>query len=478
MGRAGMLVVLLLSACTKHNPEACCTTTADCAAKGLPDGTGCEDGYTCTNNTCVPPVSCQAPSDCPEELPLCNMETSMCATCLTDTDCAAGICDTGAGSCRSCTDDSECASGYCDLPSGNCGLNVTAWKYVPDACDTPGTDDWMVDSTSASFDTSTDGNCHEIRAQIDGPELCILHYRNVIAIPGSNLRATGKRALVVVVEQDFDWSGMLDISANPSMPFDTGPAGGWSVSGTHAFVAAQDPVDPAESDGGGGAGGRTAGGSGGGYRMDVPPPGNGGTVLDVLTLGPLIAGARAASVPDPPTNMTQARGGNGGGAFVVISCGGKITFSGTVNASGAGGSGKRFVTRPVGEGPSYATGGSGGGAGGNLLFEGDDISITGSFLANGGAGGDGGSGTGHTPTFQIPCATGVMANGGGKGGDGGCADTPPTDGGPASIGLGTTAGGGGGSVGWFRTATRGSTPTVTPAFAQPAFSPNEMIGRR
>lgn len=89
-----LLVVLLVGGCTKRNPGACCTTDADCEAKGLPAGTDCASGETCVNNGCVPLTTCQADSDCTSPTPLCDLDQGVCiAACASSDDCAEQACD-------------------------------------------------------------------------------------------------------------------------------------------------------------------------------------------------------------------------------------------------------------------------------------------------------------------------------------------------------------------------------------------------
>ena len=48
-----LFIAILCAACTKQNPNVCCTDAADCAAQGLPQVTPCHDGLLCRGNLCI-----------------------------------------------------------------------------------------------------------------------------------------------------------------------------------------------------------------------------------------------------------------------------------------------------------------------------------------------------------------------------------------------------------------------------------------
>ncbi len=131
-------------------------------------------------------------------------------------------------------------------------------------------------------------------------------------------------------------------------------------------------------------------------------------------------------------------------------------------------------------------GGSGGGAGGNVVFQGADVVITGYLFANGGSGGAGkpsGSGIG-APGYEgerslVAITGGIGTAGGGSGGAGGSGTSLPGHGKLTTMAPMSTAGGGGGSVGFFQSYTpAGVTPTLTPSAASPAPQPNGTIPTR
>jgi len=150
--RSVLAMALLVGACgSQVNPDACCTDAADCATKGLPDGSMCTGGLICRGNTCVA-EDCTTSADCEAGAPFCPSLGLCAATCDTDAECPgfggnpidqfcsnggcvqcrdgsdcamdAPICD--AGACRGCAADSECASGLC----GSAGACVDAASIV------------------------------------------------------------------------------------------------------------------------------------------------------------------------------------------------------------------------------------------------------------------------------------------------------------------------------------------------------------
>lgn len=154
--------------------------------------------------------------------------------------------------------------------------------------------------------------------------------------------------------------------------------------------------------GGGGGGkstGTNAGGGGGGSHLtpgqngggtDLSLVGSGGARYGTKTLMPLIGGSGGGgSVTDPsPSAPFTSIGGGGGGGAILIVCDGTINFTGSINASGGGGSLTAFFG---------GTGkGSGGGAGGAIRVIATNI-IGGSPVLSV-QGGGGGSGFGAVVT--------------------------------------------------------------------------------
>lgn len=130
------LLGLLLVACTKPNPAACCLDEADCAANGFKEVRMCAAGLACVDHQCVVP-SCSM-TGCAAEAPVCNITTDVCEGCTESNQCSrfsdTDVCDTATGACvecvtaadcdaaepvcdasrcRACKLDSECSSGAC-----------------------------------------------------------------------------------------------------------------------------------------------------------------------------------------------------------------------------------------------------------------------------------------------------------------------------------------------------------------------------
>lgn len=153
-----VLGVFGLIACTKHNPDSCCTTAEQCIAVGLSEMHGCDTGKTCDmGGTCVS-IECSTSADCTSpDAPICENQLCIakcssdpecsgtagkpycatdgtCVACDMDSQCSADmpVCDSTARSCRSCALDSECASGVCLEDLGTCA-DASRLIYVASA---------------------------------------------------------------------------------------------------------------------------------------------------------------------------------------------------------------------------------------------------------------------------------------------------------------------------------------------------------
>ncbi|HEY1557349.1 MAG TPA: choice-of-anchor Q domain-containing protein [Kofleriaceae bacterium] len=178
-----LVTVLGLVACTKPNPNRCCTDEADCEANDIPAGSTCADGLVCRGNQCIAEtctassacestdpfcvsglcadsctddsqcpgagddpslthctggvcVACATNTDCPASTPACV--DNVCLDCAMDSDCPAStpICDMNA--CRICQTDAECDSQVCDVDHGTC-VDAGSIRYAsptgPDTAD-------------------------------------------------------------------------------------------------------------------------------------------------------------------------------------------------------------------------------------------------------------------------------------------------------------------------------------------------------
>ncbi len=171
------LPIVLAFACTKHNPEACCSTADQCSTYGLSGITSCAGTQVCNSTgACVAP-QCTTNTDCTDPtMPLCVNQLCVAPQCSTNTDCTdptapfcennvcvaacgsdadcmgmagrpncatsgecvacetdamcttatAPVCDGSAFACRGCVADSECSSGICLESNGTCADASTA----------------------------------------------------------------------------------------------------------------------------------------------------------------------------------------------------------------------------------------------------------------------------------------------------------------------------------------------------------------
>lgn len=156
-----LLGLILVGACTKPNPNRCCTDEADCTAQGLPADSQCGDGLLCRGGQCIA-QTCSTANDCDASAPFC-VNASCTETCTADDECpgfggaatqtycesgacvqcrsgsnadcigATPVCDTG--TCRGCASHSECASGVCTA-TGACADAADIAYVAPGASDT------------------------------------------------------------------------------------------------------------------------------------------------------------------------------------------------------------------------------------------------------------------------------------------------------------------------------------------------------
>ncbi|MEO8701634.1 MAG: hypothetical protein ABI867_16430 [Kofleriaceae bacterium] len=444
-----VLVVAVLAGCdvlpTRRNPNACCTTEADCDALGIPIGSDCAANLECIDNTCTQTV-CQADSDCTAPNGFCAPEGT-CVECVESSQCGDSICDTTLHTCRGCEVNSECPLGLC--LDGACHASIVP-KYLPNVCDAPATIPTRTFAKFTTIDTDDDASCTEIVPQTDGPALCVIRAGVIDIAVGAELRASGSRALALVADDNLTVEGILDISANGRVD---GPAGGLVTSGGPATGLV----------GGGGAGFRTEGAPGG-TTVDGGAANAGDAQLDPATLEILRGGTRPAA----------SLAGGGGGAATLISCRGITVVSGILAASGGGGAGSRDLNPGV-------IAGSGGGSGGYFVLQGVNVDVTGQVFANGGAGGAGKTnlqtiaqgGNNGTRSLQ-PALGGDASPGAGDGGNGGTSAAPSI--GRAATVAGASGGGGGGSSGFLQTYTpAGVAPNLVPSAASPGFQMNLTI---
>ena len=141
-----LCLVLVASACTRHNPASCCSTQQQCDSFGLKQITGCASGQvcdstgTCQMDQCSTSADCTSSSDpvCIDHLcvaacgsdgdcmglsgrPYCASDGA-CVACTDSSQCTADapVCDMTSHSCRTCKVDAECPSGVCEEVTGTC----------------------------------------------------------------------------------------------------------------------------------------------------------------------------------------------------------------------------------------------------------------------------------------------------------------------------------------------------------------------
>lgn len=394
----------------------------------------------------------ECPLGCSEALASCNQCVPGTLSCDGDSLSTCGADGTPSSS-------EACQLGCVDGADPHCARVVP--RYLPDVCDVAAANGALIISSSATFDTSLNASCSGgVIVQTGGPEICVLRYGTITLDAGVSLVVTGPRAIALVADRTVSIAGLLDVSANAGQ---NGPGGGTLRSGGAA----------PNSSGFGGAGFKTLGGSGGSSALDGGA-GNGGQSVDPSTLAALVGGPQILPELDPNYAM-----GPGGGAATLVSCLGIFEVSGEIHAGGGPGLGGGFIG-------IANLGGSGGGAGGNVVLQGANVVITGKLFANGGSGGAGkpaGGGNGAAgyegERSLVAITGGIGTAGGGSGGAGGTGTTLPGHGKQVTMAPMATGGGGGGSVGFFQSYTpAGVTPTLTPSAASPMPQPNGTIPTR
>jgi len=282
------------------------------------------------------------------------------------------------------------------------------------------------------------GDVDTTACNVQGAQIAMIGQTSVCVVAGSTLdvgdsNVTGSRPLVLVATGDINQSGYLDAS---------------SATGRGDGPGANDPSCTMNTNDGSNNAGGAGGGAGGSFGTvgAAGATGNGtlGGTPGAAAMQPVAAlrgGCKGGS--GGAGSNGQAQPGSGGGAVMLVARG-TIHLDGTIDVSGAGGTG----------GNQAKGGGGGGGSGGMIVLYGTVGATTVTILfANGGGGGGGaGQGTdgnsGADATLYNMAAAGATANGGGSttGGNGGFGTTAPTKPAPSTTG----GGGGGGSVGVIR----------------------------
>lgn len=385
--------VFCLVGCTKHNPDSCCTSAVECEQLGLDQTYECSSGRVCSAGTCVAP-ECAVSSDCRDSArPLCSNQLCVPQTCY------------GGEGWEAC---------YDSPPAGAKQLGAA------------------LDTSTGSPDCEAPPESWLSAAQ---PDACFVVAES-ISINATTV-VKGTRPLVLIASDAISVAGTLDVASHRA-----GLRGPGSPSTSCAPFNGLPTTH--NSAGAGGAGGSfiTRGGDGG-----------------VGDANGAIGGVSASSVNAPAVLRAGCDGqggasgtGNGGeagksGGAVYIAAMNRITISGTINASGAGGSGGGF-----------RAGAGGGGSGGMIvLYSADIVATSSTVIANGGGGAGGSDGStrhdvhGLDPDPGMPFLGGAGAEGVGGLMGGGYGDPAGAN---SHMGLdgqtGQGGGGGGGGLGYIR----------------------------
>lgn len=148
--------ILWLAACTRPNPDFCCSDPAECSALGVDDGVRtCGSGKVCDSNACKV-IQCSTAAECEADAPYCANQVckpscagdgdclgaagpicaddGVCVGCRSNDDCSesAPICDPQKRACSPCRADADCAeTGVCLAADGVCA-KPGAMVYVRD----------------------------------------------------------------------------------------------------------------------------------------------------------------------------------------------------------------------------------------------------------------------------------------------------------------------------------------------------------
>jgi hypothetical protein len=241
-----LLVAIGAAACTKHNPDSCCTSQQQCNALGIGGVTACNPGRTCDpTGTCVEaqcttsgdctsagsPIcedqlcvaKCTTDVQCPSSRPYCGTGGE-CDACTMDSQCttAAPICDSAIHTCRGCAEDAECPSGVC-LDNERVCAESAAIVWV----------------AQAGVDTGTcthDARCRTLPYAVGN----MSQARDVLRIDGTTVDA-GAATIMFVAKRVYIDAGTSSLSRT-GVVFDVGNGATLSLSG---FLTIPDGPAPA-----------------------------------------------------------------------------------------------------------------------------------------------------------------------------------------------------------------------------------------
>jgi len=294
----------------------------------------------------------------------------------------------------------------------------------------PPTEAFTLGGASNSVITEMPGNCAATTIDSTVASSCVL-VGSSVTIDGSLTASGGLPLVVVATDGELIVEELLDVSSRRGAE-----RRGAGANPTGACNGATVATEAA-----GGAGGSFGGKGGTGGRGVAS---NEPAAAPTSAFPDQLRGGCPGNLGGRPTNAVAV--GSGGGAIWLISTVG-ITINGTINASGAGGSGADGDV-------VLDRGGAGGGSGGMIILDAPTITIAqdGVVLAAGGGGGGGNAGilTGDDGENPDPGDPGTPAPGGlgnlGFGGNGGLSG----DGETGDTNLGASGCGGGGGTGFIR----------------------------
>jgi len=341
-------------------------------------------------------------------------------------------------------------------------LDNGADLFDPNASDLVVSGELAIDTTvcSAGFATMF------IVAQPSDLELCVLQAGNVIVDDGARLVARGNRPLVILSSGVVTINGIIDVSAEGTLPGPGGGRGGLegSCNGSGPFPGLEATSGNQSflnnSNGGGGGGGLCDRGGNGGNAGSFPgmdqPIVNGGQAGEAFPAQWWTSPLQGGSGGGCGTGSETSSGGGGGGAL-QISAEFNIIINGSIWAGGGGGQGgiEDSSSRPNPFQGSNSGAGGGGGSGGIVWLEAPVIefgrnSKIGTNGGGGGSGYDSGSSDGKDGSESLEPASGGtdgIAGGSSGAGDFGSGMDGDSDPGSSVFGGDNNGGGGGGGVG-------------------------------
>jgi hypothetical protein len=298
-------------------------------------------------------------------------------------------------------------------------------------CDAPGTTTidsaaGTVTSTSCALGTLDVAN-DVAQLASSGPNVMVVRLRGLTVSNNHVLKLVGDKPIVFLVSGDVlvDSDGQIDASASGATP---GAGGNWSCGTSQGGKGSGDSARLNGASGGGGGGFGTNGGTAGTANTDGSDHTGGiaGVARGATDLVPLYGGCAGGQAGDCST-----AGGAGGGA-VQIAASGTLTVSGSILANGGAGA------TPCGS--NDEGGGTGGGSGGAILLQAAMLDAPANTLqANGGDGGMNGNYSGIFTCGGSDGGAGAT-NSGSNGGNGGNCQSGSSGGGGGYGRIRTRAG--------------------------------------